>query len=173
MQLSDNEKDEQLYQVLKRAGATDEDDLRSVAKKLRPHIEPETVLQINERGRLEVDITTSIDGSFISALVVGNMHCGAYSWPDGKMNGMNRIGHCDHAVSRLLPNSQVADISNVRFMENIGLNQPVRVSLNLKKEVDIPSGKLSILDTQGTILGTNRPAFVPSTVTAFQPAEAL
>jgi hypothetical protein len=158
-----------LVAALERAGVTKEDDLITTAEKLCLHLTPQVVEVERTDKMLVVEITSSVDASLFDGITCGNQHLGSYTFPDGKMSGLTRIGHCDHIVSSLFPGAALIRISKVSLTRLVPVGETVCIRLEYVEEELVHGHTMLRSALSGIMKKTGKAIFEPCTVLTYQP----
>ena len=157
-----------LLEAYARAGIVEGDSLEDHADKLRKHLSP-TVREVERTAAMLVmEITSSVDASLFDGITCGNRHLPAYTYPDGKMSGLTRIGHCDNAVSSLYEGATLTEISKVRLTRVTHPGDTVRITIKKIRADEKWGGTLTVSSLEGCLVGSGKEIFEPCEVTTFK-----
>jgi hypothetical protein len=153
-----------LLEAYARAGIAEGDSLKIHAEKLLKHLSP-TIQEIERTAdTLVVEITSSVDASLFDGITCGNRHLKAYTYPDGKMSGLTRIGHCDHAVSSLYEGAILTEISKVRLTRIVHPGDTVRITIKKIGVEQTKFGKQIVSSLEGCLVMSGKEIFEPCQV---------
>lgn len=153
--------------AFERAEIAEGDSLEEKAEKLRRHLSPKVQEIERTEERLVLEITSSVDASLFDGITCGNQHLPAYAYPDGKMSGLTRIGHCDHTVSSLYKNAILTEISKVRLTRIVHPGETVRITIEKISTHAVRGGQMIRSSLSGCIATSGKEIFEPCEVRTF------
>lgn len=157
-----------LLEAYARAGIIEGDSLERHADKFRKHLSP-TVHEVERtEDSLVLEITSSVDASLLDGITCGNRHLPAYTYPDGKMSGLTRIGHCDLTVSSLYEGATLTEISKVNLTRITRPGDTVRITIKKIGDSETRAGKQTISSLEGCLASSGKAIFEPCEVTTLQ-----
>jgi hypothetical protein len=157
-----------LLEAYARAGIIEGDSLEEHADKLRKHLAPKVEKVERTEEMLAVEITSSVDASLFDGLTCGNRHLTEYTYPDGKMSGLTRIGHCDLTVSSLYEGATLTEISKVRLTQVVLPGDTVRITIRKIRDREVRGGMLTWSSLEGCLAESGEEIFEPCQVTTFK-----